>query len=138
MFKHIEIVGRTCYKSEDRITEDSYIKFVNMLREHAHGAMLEHGTVYLTIPTEKVKEWAAEHYVEYGILACETWLKFIRELPHSKCLKTSDNNYITTNYRVIVENNLEDLIDLFGSVYTEHHYDLTYIPKPLQKELYIF
>ena len=121
LLKHIELCGRTCYKSEDKITDGSAEKFVNMLRSHAHGAMLEHGTVYLIIPADKVKDWAAEHYVEYGKLACETWLKFIRELPYSKCLKTLDNYYITTNYRVIAENDLEDLIDLFGSVCTEHH-----------------
>ena len=50
MFKHIELCGRTCYKSEDRITDDSYIKFINRLEKDEHGAMLEHGTVYLTIP----------------------------------------------------------------------------------------
>ena len=50
MFKHIEICGRTCYKSEDKITDTSYQKFVKMLEEAEHGAMLEHGTVYLTIP----------------------------------------------------------------------------------------
>ena len=50
MFKHIEICGRTCYKSEDKITDNSYDKFINMLTSSNHGAMLEHGTVYLTIP----------------------------------------------------------------------------------------
>ena len=50
MFKHIEICGRTCYKSEDKITKESYKKFVKMLEDFEHGAMLEHGTVYLTIP----------------------------------------------------------------------------------------
>lgn len=49
MFKHIEVCGRTCYKSEDKITEDSYIRFIKMLEDAKHGAMLEHGTVYLTI-----------------------------------------------------------------------------------------
>lgn len=43
----IEMVGRKCYKSEDRITEDgeSAKKFVKMLLEKHHGAMLEHGTL---------------------------------------------------------------------------------------------
>ena len=50
MFKHIELCGRTCYKSEDKITDVSYEKFVKMLEDAEHGAMLEHGTVYLTIP----------------------------------------------------------------------------------------
>ena len=38
----IEKVGRTCYKSEDRITEDSAAKFVGNLIEHGHEAMIEH------------------------------------------------------------------------------------------------
>ena len=38
----MERVGRTCYKSEDRITEDSSRKFIKMLYERGHHAMLEH------------------------------------------------------------------------------------------------
>ena len=50
IFKFIELAGRTCYKSEDKITEDSAKKFVDRMIKSGHGAMLEHGTVYLTIP----------------------------------------------------------------------------------------
>ena len=50
VYKQIEMAGRTCYKSEDKITDTSYEKFINMLEKSEHGAMLEHGTVYLTIP----------------------------------------------------------------------------------------
>lgn len=39
----IEAAGRTCYKSEDKITDDSADKFVRMLRERGHHAMLEFG-----------------------------------------------------------------------------------------------
>ena len=51
--KHVEKVGRTCYKSENRTTEDSHIRFVNMLIDNGHLAMLEHATIYLTIPIER-------------------------------------------------------------------------------------
>ena len=116
MLKHIELCGRTCYKSEDRITEDSCNRFVNMLREHAHGAMLEHGTVYLTIPKEDVMEWAANDCLN------ETWLEFIRTLPYSKSSYDNENYYITTNYRVIIENSLESFMEKYQSDCTEHHY----------------
>lgn len=43
--KNIEIAGRTCYKSEDKITEDSAKKFVKMLIERKHEAMLEHSSL---------------------------------------------------------------------------------------------
>ena len=38
----IEKVGRTCYKSEDKITEDSAAKFVGNLIQRGHEAMIEH------------------------------------------------------------------------------------------------
>ena len=48
--KQIELAGRTCYKSEDKITDTSCEEFVNRMVNSGHGAMLEHGTVYLQIP----------------------------------------------------------------------------------------
>ena len=38
----IEKVGRTCYKSEDKITDDSAAKFVANLIKRGHEAMIEH------------------------------------------------------------------------------------------------
>ena len=52
VYKQIEIAGRTCYKSEDKITEDSAKGFVDRMINSGHGAMLEHGTIYLKIPIE--------------------------------------------------------------------------------------
>ena len=40
--KLIEKIGRTCYKSENKITDDSAEKFVSMLIKNKHEAMLEH------------------------------------------------------------------------------------------------
>lgn len=40
--KLIELAGRTCYKSEDKITDDSAKKFVSNIIKRGHEAMLEH------------------------------------------------------------------------------------------------
>ena len=45
--KFIERCGRVCYKSEDKITDDSYEKFVNILEKRDHARPLEFGTVHL-------------------------------------------------------------------------------------------
>lgn len=45
MLKRIEKAGRTCYKSEDRITEESAENFVHMLIERGHESVLEHGSI---------------------------------------------------------------------------------------------
>ena len=95
IFKFIELAGRTCYKSEDRITEDSANEFVNRMIKSGHTAMLEHGTVYLTIPSANVTD----------IIICKYYLN-----PYSKIFIDRINTYITTNYRVLVENDwLDDL-----------------------------
>lgn len=45
LLKQIELAGRTCYKSEDKITDSSCIAFVRMLIKNGHEAMLEHADV---------------------------------------------------------------------------------------------
>lgn len=40
--KHIEACGRTCYKSEDKVTEDSHIRFTKMIQTRKCMSVLEH------------------------------------------------------------------------------------------------
>ena len=56
IYKIIEQAGRTCYRSEDRITKDSAKAFVDRMINSQHFAMLEHGTVYLRIPIEEYEK----------------------------------------------------------------------------------
>ena len=56
VYKQIEQAGRTCYRSEDKITEDSAKSFVDRMIKSGHGAMLEHGTVYLRIPIDEYEK----------------------------------------------------------------------------------
>lgn len=51
--QEIERAGRTCYKSEDKITEMSAKGFVRGLREAGHHAMLEHATASFRIITDR-------------------------------------------------------------------------------------
>ena len=45
ILKRIEKAGRTCYKSEDRITEESAKSFVQKLIERGHESVLEHESI---------------------------------------------------------------------------------------------
>lgn len=56
VYKQIELAGRTCYKSTDKITEDSAKPFVDRMINSNHLAMLEHGTVYLKIPIQEYEK----------------------------------------------------------------------------------
>lgn len=100
VFQMIELAGRTCYKSEDLITPDSAGAFVDRLIANGHGAMLEHGTVYL-----KLKWWQIGKIIKYFFA------------PY-----TESNNllYVTTNYRVIVEHKWQEDLKLLCEP-TEKH-----------------
>ena len=104
-YKMIELAGRTCYRSENNITEDSAKEFVDRMIKLGHGAMLEHGTIYLTIAKTAMNIGDPIFYVRNK---------------YSKVNEDDYFYYITTNMRVIVENNrLDDL--QYQVEPTEHH-----------------
>lgn len=49
----IELAGRTCYKSEDKITADSAKAFVKMLRTRKHVSVIEHAVATLRFTTDR-------------------------------------------------------------------------------------
>ena len=52
LYKFVELCGRVCYRSEDKITSDSAAKFVDRLIKSGHTSVLEHATVYLKLHLE--------------------------------------------------------------------------------------
>lgn len=86
--KFIERCGRVCYKSEDRITDDSYEKFVNILEKRDHTRPLEFGTVHL-------KMYISDFHKLRDTLCInnmwnDQWIKY-----HY----AGNLTYVTTNYR---------------------------------------
>ena len=104
MMKQIEIAGRTAYKSEDHITKDSAKKFVKMLKQREHGAALEHGTCYLSVPLEVFYNIVDDHDFDFINCPYNYWGFDYRS-------DKRDYKYITTNYRVLVEHGYENLLD---------------------------
>jgi thymidylate synthase ThyX len=49
LLRLVELAGRTAYKSEDRITDDSAKAFVLMLKKHEHLSVLEHSNIVLKV-----------------------------------------------------------------------------------------
>lgn len=115
VYRQIERAGRVSHKSEDRITEDSAKTFVERMKEMKHLSTCEFGTVYLqffwsgavcqccnqTIPNKLLDKYADNKYsiVNYH----------------------GNDIYVTTNLRVLIENNwLDDLKYLCEP--TEYHH----------------
>lgn len=124
LLQHIERCGRTCYKSEDKITEDSAEKFVNMLVNRGHTAMVEHGTVYLKydiIEHGSMNLPNKYHFNKYSVVTVGNESLHGYETPEYK--EKFDGHtyaYITTNYRVLLQNDwLDDL--KYQCKPSEHH-----------------
>lgn len=135
-YKMIELAGRTCYKSEDKITENSAKEFVDRMIKLDHGAMLEHGTIYLNVPEQTYTEtledefgkfnnpnnglvdrYRKNKYSKVNSVAADEELR--KKYPKVRPFKLT-HHYITTNLRVIIENGWEKDLE-WQCEPTEHH-----------------
>lgn len=111
IYKQIELAGRTCYKSHDKITEDSAKEFVDRMIKSGHGAMLEHGTVYLEFHVKDPSVVGKDEYHNQQVFLNTLINKYAtNKYSIVKANHYYDTAFITTNYRVLVENEwLDDL-----------------------------
>ena len=115
--KHIERCARVSYKSEDKITDTSYEKFVNMLESRGHDRPLEFGTVHLKMPESEFRSLIDiltssrtynDLWMHYKVV--ETW-------------KEGYTVYVTTNYRYykLMWNQMNTLSEYFDKTDSEHY-----------------
>ena len=116
--KHIERCARVSYKSEDKITDTSYEKFVSMLKSREHDRPLEFGTVHLkmyisdfhklrdTLCINNIwnNQWIKYHYagnITYVTTNYRYYLDIIKYIPNVKEYFTEeDNEYYPKRYTV--------------------------------------
>ena len=117
--KFIERCGRVCYKSEDRITDTSYERFVGMLESRDHARPLEFGTVHLkmnvsdfnkirsTLCLNKIynDQWIKHYYVGVGVIYVTTnyryYLNILKIFPKvEKFFTEEDNEFYPRRYTV--------------------------------------
>ena len=97
-----ELAARVCYKSEDKITDTSYIDIEKRMIKSGHLSVLEHGTVYLRIDQYDLSESIEENE-----------LQIYFDSPFCVINQYDNVNYITTNLRFMIEHNrLQDLMYL--------------------------
>lgn len=126
VWKQIARATRVCYQSTPKNNGESDEDFVKRVIlkpaliegdlnnlascefdfDKMHGSVLEHGTIYLTVPIEKSH---TDDIVD------------LLQNEHTRWIDTEDYCYITTNMRVIVENYLDYLINDYLSIKTPNH-----------------
>lgn len=141
--RHAERCARICYLSGDRQTEDSYKKFIGNIIKSGHNSILEHCTIYLVLPI------GSPVYDKYYVRKHDL-VEFFSKNPYSiakssltyEIVANTPDEYkdfvahcgptiiycITTNYRVLIENDLVEKV----LPYVVNH------PKELHEKRYTF
>ena len=99
-FKKIEMAGRTCYKSEKAISEDSAIAFYDRLVKSKHTAMLEHATFVFRV-----------ELLVYEMARRCPYLHATSELVDSKIGGKVNRFLVSGNLRAINESRIYALIE---------------------------
>ena len=105
IYKSIELAGRVSHKSEDKITETSAKDFVGRMLNMKHLATCEFGTIYLKIPTGKYQFLDNDYFDE-----CDDIKDSFYSNPYTKIHCQEGYHYVSTNYRVLLENFSKEFI----------------------------
>lgn len=103
--KVVELAGRTCYKSEKKITSNSYQAFVDKMIESGHLAMLEHANY--TFERKLYDTFLAEELERYRSAKSIALTDFMKFTP----------GIVTANLRTLTELG----VDIQGFVKTERY-----------------
>ncbi|MBR5948487.1 MAG: FAD-dependent thymidylate synthase [Clostridia bacterium] len=68
VLRHLELCGRVCYKSEDKITEESASRFVKFLIERGHESPIEHISISVRVICDRgvSHEWVRHRIASYS------------------------------------------------------------------------
>lgn len=115
ILKSIEVAGRTCYKSEEKITDDSASAFVKMLIKRGHEAMIEHESISVRficdrgvsheLVRHRIASFAQEstRYVNYSKGKFGSEITVINPLffdPNEELVKVDGCSYLTNKYDI--------------------------------------
>ncbi|MCK9429705.1 MAG: FAD-dependent thymidylate synthase [Candidatus Omnitrophica bacterium] len=108
--KHIERIARTCYKSEDKITDESASKFVKMLYDRGHHAMLEFYPFYF--------------HIHSSLIDRITYLNQLPEIDGDFKWYNRDYPFIEASCNLRTAIMLNEHMELFGKIISNHYPEL--------------
>ena len=101
-FKKIELAGRTCYKSESKITKESSVRFVKNLIKHGHTAMLEHAVLVFELDLDRCAKAKDELKMYEQYLRSDPYIHVTSvDHPYRRVL-------VSANIRAILQRKLRD------------------------------
>lgn len=120
----IKLAATTYYTDLNKIVKDSIENVISTLITEKHIPILEHGTVYLQIPTYEEGFYLIDATgPQLSKKDFKAWimLEHLSRDPYCKINNWESHYYVTTNYRTIVENRLEYLLKYQSPCYSPHY-----------------
>jgi thymidylate synthase (FAD) len=114
----IEKIGRVCYKSEDKITEDSAKKFVSMIIKNGHEAIIEHFNISVKFITDRgisheiVRHRIASYAQESSRYCNYSNSKFGNELSFVKPADIKEDTYVYETWELACKDAESDYLNL--------------------------
>ena len=127
ILKKIELAGRTCYNSQNLITEDSYKKFIGRIMANGHGSVIEHSNIIIKYyntadieDAEFVYEWLL---ARKGFTNAHIWITFEKEeVSEEYFIMMSGNARAWIDFLTAkVDSHLLDSDDHIKNIYFEFH-----------------
>ena len=112
--RKIEYAGRVCYKSQDKISDDSYERFIKGIINRGHTSVLEHERKMFAIPNGKIAS------VELGLSKDANSLKYFNITAGEDYMFISGN--IRAWYEVLNNNNADAIIPLKNFLHKDYPY----------------
>lgn len=117
--KHIEKIGRVCYKSEDKISEDgeSAKKFVSMLINSGHESMIEHSSLSVKFIVDRgVSHELVRHRIASFAQESTRYVNYAKDKFGSEC------NFIYLRPGIELDNKMKNMTaDEMAFVLKEWH-----------------
>ncbi len=130
--KHLEFIGRVCYDSVDKITEDSYKSFITQLINRGHTSVLEHWRFTITVTQQEneipsdthdkllseLEFYLGAHYHQYCMIEDD----LVYEQPAETGLDAYDPDEVFKS-TLVWTTNLRALIDIIENGFYEESYN---------------
>lgn len=109
--KTIELAIRNCYKSEDKITEDSYKTMIGKMIDSDHASTLEHGVVTVRVICSRacLAQWTRHRLMSYSVES-QRYCNYSRGKFNNEItfIKPDDFDKWTTQQQFLFKQALED------------------------------
>lgn len=115
MVKDLELIGRVCYKSEDKITEDSSERFIRSIIKSGHESVLEHANITIRFTTDRAMTHCLVRHRHCAFSQEST--HFINYAKHDTLQVIEQEGFTSEGDAFIWDKHMENMGEIYSEMY---------------------